>query len=222
MILAQIALATILAAPAECTRANIFGRPDASVDVVVATALGEIEVVAVDPDPILAFPVERTVAHRFLVDRVLAPNDRIAEGDQLLIIPWGYDDACRRTVLTEEWMPAGSRGLFQFSGGRASSGGERLIDLYARHQPYPQGAFLRYMQMVEVPEDTGEWLSADEYFDLLEAVPAPDPDDPSGRRLRQTLEILEAGPAVWTTRFPGTQIHWQLRRWLGDRVTPPR
>lgn len=207
MILAQLAVTTMLAVPnPACSIGTSFGRPTVEHTVLIASATGETEVIDVVATFPLAQPISQTVAHRFRVERTLPSDAPLAPGQTFLVIPWGYDGGCRREVFEEPWMPAGERGVFVLGPHRVHDSGERVVDLLGWHAPYPQGAFLRYMQPVPVPRERGEWLSVDELFDLVSALP-PYPIGVAGADHHQhVIDAIVAGPVEWSARFPGTAI----------------
>jgi len=214
--LLHIALGGALLAGPVCDIVTTFGSPPtADRAVTLAVATGERVAVPVPEYAKRALPdsITEVIAYRFVVlESVGGP--RLVSGDSFLVVPWGYDEACR-PMLWEggEWVPSGAESVFRHGEPGRESGGQGVFDVSGWHSPYPYGAFLKYGGTPSPPEDRTEWLSARDYFGLLSVLPPPDPLVSRLERLRRIESAYRAGPPHWAVTFPGDQILRSARRW---------
>src|SRR5688572_27051548 len=136
---------------------------------------------------------------------------------RIVIVPWDYDPACDPTRWTGgfAWVPAAKAGTFTVALRPDSlwTDGIPVFDAFiAAWEPYP------YPQPPREPPSfrTAEALSAEQYFELLTAMPTgEDQRERPDSAWRAFLRWRDANPAL-VGRYPVNQLSIELARSLSS------
>jgi hypothetical protein len=147
----------------------------------------------------------------------------LSEGESFFVVPWGHDSDCRPVEgARDEWVPAGADAVLVVSEARFHLG-RLLFDVLGDFAAYPYGAALGPTAVVEeVPDDASEWLTAEEYYDLLGGLPRMRSSIPRQEQLRQIEQDFKTGPERFIWTFPGTEVIQRARLWASDDPTRGR
>jgi hypothetical protein len=215
-------------AAGRCSIGTNLIRSTAETPVIIAVATGETTIVPLPPPPdglhgLLALPdsVRQVVAHRFRVVEMTGAGPRLSAGETFLAVPWGYDAACDLTLWIDDgWVPAGAEAVFLGAAWREEARGERILDTLGYHGPYPYGWALRFEGTPPPPEDRAEWLSAREYFELVNTLPTrPASESRAARGAAIERHMATLDERVRTV-FPGSEILRRVREAAGGGSVP--
>lgn len=206
----HIALFTLalIASPHEMCFIGVGHLRAADETLVLAAWTGEITRVAVPESRRRDGTIPETVREvRAFVFRVIesAGPQRFEANTAILLVPWAYDTSCASVAWTsDEWVPRDRAGVFRFRTMRRHQTGAPIVDLAGWHAPYPFGAFLGPYPPIDLNRRAVEWLTSQEYFELVRAIPLRDHRDTQWTR---TVErIFAEGNPRWAVTFPGSQI----------------
>jgi hypothetical protein len=146
-------------------------------------------------------------AHQDTLAAVLAAT----RDSTVWVVPWGRDPTCYPVPWrsSRDWAPIDSLGTSQLRLRPPSAwhGGRPTFDAFgADRAAYPHGIYFRtgYPDVADITR--GEGLSAEEYFDLLTALPPVPPSAPRSDPLpRQLQEWADAHPAL-AAKLPASRI----------------
>jgi hypothetical protein len=135
---------------------------------------------------------------------------------RVVIVPWAYDPSCRTSQWTSAsaWTTIGEPGTFtlELRPEAQWADGMPVFDAFiAAFEPYPLSPAYRYDRFA-ARFDSSTWLSAEQYFELLEAMPASEewheePDSAWHRFLR-----WQNDNAMLTSLYPANQVNVDLAR----------
>jgi hypothetical protein len=122
---------------------------------------------------------------------------------RFVAVPWTVGCGCADEGWDQpDWVPAGDTVTFLLSRTRKRVpwDGPPVYDVLGWHQPYPSGDFIPYWRLGR--EEPQDWLSPQEFFELLELLPADGAFrlDPSSSR--QAVEEWVAGHPDRAQAYP--------------------
>jgi hypothetical protein len=164
------------------------------------------------------YATEDTRGQVFEVVRIEDGYSLVEPGDRFVGVPWTVGCGCADEGWDQPgWVSPGDTVVFLLTPTRARVpwAGPPVFDVLGWHQPYPSGDFVRYWRHTRL--EPPEWLSTDEFFDLLTRLPGESAFrlDPSTSK-RAVDGWLQDNPDR-EEAFPMPTILWELERLLGDR-----
>lgn len=136
-----------------------------------------------------------------------------AKISEAILVPWGYGADCRPLPWQKDkdWLEPGRRSVFSAYLRPQSQwvNGLPVFDVFlAWHQPYPTGEFLQYEVRRSAPRDA-PWLTADEYWSLIQALPTSSESANDPERAKEALQRWAQSHPALVGHFPASVI---LRR----------
>lgn len=164
------------------------------------------------------YATEDTRGQVFSVVRAEEGTVRVEAKSRFVGVPWTVGCGCADEGWDQPgWVPPGDTVVFLLTKTRARMTweGPPVFDVLGWHQPYPSGDFVRYWRHTR--NEPPEWLSTDEFFDLLTRLP-----EESAFRLDPTTSkrAVEDWLLDYPDRedaFPLPTILWELDRLLRGR-----
>ena len=214
----QIGVVLAITFQAPCDFAVSWEGPAVGESVVLARATGGREEV---PGPFrsssLGVPGTIATAWEFIVERATRPDPAeeafgvLAPGQRFLALPWNVDASCEAMLWgSSEWVSAGSEVVFRVSSARVHEG-TRVVDVRARHWPYPWAPVIPEAFQPGAPDDRGKWLPARDFYEILRAAPRSRNGSPTRDEVERLEMQFRTGPTYLLERFPGPQLLERLR-----------
>ena len=159
------------------------------------------------------YATEDTRGQVFEILRIETGTRLVEAGSSFIGVPWTVGCGCADEGWDQPgWVPPGDTVVFLLEQTRARSPweGPPIFDVLGWHQPYPSGDFVQYWRHTRA--EPADWLSVEEFFDLLVHLPGETAFrlDPSASR--QALDQWREAYPDRESAFPMPTILWELDR----------
>lgn len=223
---------------AECGEILPFAGPSDDEFLLLAEAIGGRVQVSHPSEPSFAGNPSEVTAYRFVVDQVanatvFSPgpppvidhgSSPLSQSDTFLVVPWLHTESCQLVAWNrEDWISDDTAVVFRISEGRFHRG-THVFDVLAAYSPYPAALSLADLESSSASGDREDWMSAQEYFEMMRQLPTMDSTRTRTEQLRALDSKFRTSPTWWVDKFPGMEIVRRAREWAvpegGVSATP--